>query len=74
MTGEVTGYLLDNSGAYSDSPYSSSQVDTRIHSVSSQAPVTGSVSLKAIVIDNEGIKDLSNIYSCLQWFYLLFGL
>ena len=51
LTGEVTGYLIDTTFDPSVSGIGSTQDDFAVHSLSSQGPVIGSLSLKAIVID-----------------------
>ena len=61
LTGEVTGYLLDSSNRPSDTSLTSNSDHSKVHSLSSQGPVTGSLSLRAIVVDHEINKGTDDI-------------
>ena len=61
LTGEVTGYLLDSSKLPSDASLSSDSDHSKMHSLSSQGPVAGSLSLRAIVVDHEINKGTDDI-------------
>ena len=61
LTGEVTGYLLDSSKRPSDTSLSSNVDHSKMHFLSSQGPVTGSLSMRAIVVDHESNKGTDDI-------------
>ena len=61
LKGEVTGYLLDSSKRPSDTSSISDSDHLKVHSLSSQGPITGSLSLRAIVVDHKINKGTDGI-------------